>query len=382
MPATSLSIIMPCLNEEQTLPSCISKAKSFIAHLSVPAEIIIADNGSTDHSVAICREAGIRCIHVDKRGYGSAIHQGILQATGSHVIFADADDSYDFREAGVFMDAFDKGFDIVIGNRYQGGIMKNAMPFLHRYIGTPVISAIGRRSFHVPLRDFNCGMRGVRKSVYEKLEMKSAGMEYATELIAKASYKKCSITEVPVKLYKDGRSGKPHLKTWSDGWKHLKLILLLSPKWLLLYPALFFMGIGLLLGGSIIFNQVRIFNVRLDIHTLYFCSVFLILSLTCIEFYWMVNFYATSLGLYLPDGITKWISNHFNFEKGLSGGIALLVTGILINAAAVYRWYEVSFRQLNPEAIFRIIIPGGFCMIAGLQLVVFSFFITMIKNNH
>jgi len=382
MPATSLSIVMPCLNEEETLPVCISKAKSFINKLSIPAEIIVADNGSTDNSLTICHEAGVRCVQVAAKGYGSALHHGILEAKGSHVIFADADDSYDFSESGVFLDAFDKGFDIVIGNRFKGGIMKNAMPFLHRYLGTPVISYMGRRSFHVPIKDFNCGMRGVKKSAYEQLQMKSQGMEYATELIAKASYKKCNITEVPVKLYRDGRKRKPHLKTWSDGWKHLKLILLLSPKWLLLYPALFFMLLGLVLGGSILSSQVRVFNVNLDIHTLYFCSIFLVLALTFMEFYCMVRIYGMSRELYRQNGITIWISKHLNFEKGLLTGGGLFLAGIVINASALYKWSLVNFRELNPESIFRIIIPGGFCMIAGLQFVVFSFFITMIKSNN
>jgi len=233
----------------------------------------------------------------------------------------------------------------------------------------------------VQLHDFNCGMRGIKKSSYEKLEMRSKGMEYASELIAKASYKKNSIAEVPVKLHKDGRKNKPHLKTWSDGWKHLKLILLLSPKWLLLYPALFFLIIGLLLGISISFSQVRIFDIVLDIHTLYFSSVFLLIALTFLEFYYMVNYYGISQGLYPQKKFTSRISEKLSFEKGLALGTILFSAGIIISATAVFRWYEVSFQRLNPQEIFRIIIPGGFCMIAGLQFVVFSFFINLIKNN-
>jgi glycosyltransferase involved in cell wall biosynthesis len=382
MSVTSLSFVLPCLNEEQTLPVCLSKIKTFIAQLSIPAEIIVADNGSTDGSLAICRRENVRCIQVPVKGYGSALHHGIQHATGSHIVFADADDSYDLREAGVFIEAFNRGFDVVIGNRYQGGIMKNAMPLLHRYIGTPMISFIGRRSFKVPIGDFNCGMRGIRRSTYDLLDMKASGMEFATELIAKASYKKCSITEVPVKLYKDGRGRKPHLKTWSDGWKHLKLILLLSPKWLLLYPALFFMTMGTLLGAVILTRQVKVFNVHLDIHTLYFCSIFLILALTFIQFYCIVNIYRKGLGLYTERGITRWVYNKLNFERGLVFGLGLFLTGLIINTAALYKWYQVGFQELNPGMIFRIIIPGGFLMIEGLQLVVFSFFVTMIKSNN
>jgi glycosyltransferase involved in cell wall biosynthesis len=382
MSAIRLSFVLPCLNEEQTLPACLSKIKTFIAQSQLPAEIIVADNGSTDDSLAICSKEGVQCIQVPVKGYGSALHHGILHATGSHVIFADADDSYDFREAGAFIRAFEQGFDVVIGNRYKGGIMKNAMPFLHRYIGTPMISFIGRRSFKVPVGDFNCGMRGIKKSTYNMLDMKARGMEFATELIAKASYKGCRITEVPVRLYKDGRGRKPHLKTWSDGWRHLKLILLLSPKWLLLYPALFFMTIGAMLGAVILTGQIKVFQIRLDIHTLYFCSIFLILALTFIQFYCIVNLYRKGLGLYTERGITRWVSENLNFERGLIFGMGSFLTGVIVNTAALYKWYLVSFQELDPGTIFRIIIPGGFLMVAGLQLVVFSFFVTMIKSNN
>ncbi len=371
----------PCLNESATLPSCISRAKWLLEQNKIKGEIIVADNGSTDDSVKIALDAGARLVEAKAKGYGAALHAGVLAAESDFVIFADGDDSYYFDEASAFIQAFDNGAELVIGNRFQGGIEKNAMPFLHRYFGTPVISFLGRRSFHVSLGDFNCGMRGVKKDSYEKLQMKSTGMEYATELIAKASYKKMNIEEVPVRLYRDGRGRKPHLKTWSDGWKHLKLILLLSPKWLLLYPAIFFLLTGSLLGISILSTQVKIFNVRLDIHTLYFCSVFGILSITFLEFYYMVNYYGMSIGVYPRQGISHWISEHLNFEKGIIWGIFLFLAGTLISAAAVFRWYEVSFKELNPEKIFRIIIPGGFCMIAGLQFIVFSFFITLIKNN-
>ncbi len=298
MPVQSLSIVIPCLNESATLPSCIERAKLLLEKNHLKGEIIIADNGSTDDSAMIALTGGARLVEVKEKGYGAALHAGIKQSESDYILFADGDDSYHFDEAGAFIKAFDEGAEVVIGNRFRGGIEKNAMPFLHRYFGTPIISFLGRRSFHVSLGDFNCGMRGIKKEVYSQLDMKSTGMEYATELIAKASYKKMQIVEVPIKLHKDGRDRKPHLKTWSDGWKHLKLILLLSPKWLLLYPALFFLLTGGLLGISILSTQVKIFNVRLDIHTLYFCSVFGILALTFLEFYYMVNYYGMSIGVY------------------------------------------------------------------------------------
>ncbi|MFI5193887.1 MAG: glycosyltransferase family 2 protein [Chitinophagales bacterium] len=382
MPVQSLSIVIPCLNESETISACVNNAHRLLSTLSLTGEVIVADNGSTDGSPGIAKRSGAEILEVKERGYGATLHQGILHAKSDYVLFADGDESYHFSEAGIFIDAFNRGFDVVIGNRYKGGIQKGAMPWLHQYVGTPILSLLGKKSFHVDLGDFNCGMRGIKRTTYDQLDMKSGGMEYATEFIAKAAYKKCRITEVPVALYRDGRKGKPHLKTWSDGWKHLKLILLLSPKWFLLYPAFFFFAIGSLLGVSLSLNEIVISHIVLDIHTLYFCSVFMIISLTFLQFYCMVNYYGMSLGIYPHRGITRWISVHLNFEKGVLIGLLLFLTGIALSAAAVFRWYKLSFQSLNPQEIFRIIIPGGFCMIAGLQLVVFSFFLTMIKSNH
>jgi glycosyltransferase involved in cell wall biosynthesis len=382
MPVQSLSIVIPCLNEAETIGHCISDAQKLLSGFSLEGEVIVADNGSSDDSTAIAKGAGAIVVEVKERGYGATLHQGILQAKNEYILFADGDESYRFSEGAPFIHAFNQGYEIIIGNRYQGGIEKGAMPFLHRYLGTPILSGMGKKSFHVDLGDFNCGMRGIKKSIYIKLGMKSAGMEWATEFIARAAYKKCRITEVPVRLHRDGRPRKPHLKTWSDGWKHLKLILLLSPRWLLLYPAFFFFFAGSLLGVSLTFNEIIISHIVLDIHTLYFCSVFLIISLTFLEFYYMVNYYGMSLGIYPSKGITAWISRNLNFEKGLLAGVLLFLTGIGFSAAAVFRWYRLSFQNLDPQEIFRIIIPGGFCMIVGLQLVVFSFFLTMIKSNH
>jgi glycosyltransferase involved in cell wall biosynthesis len=382
MPVQSLSIVIPCLNESGTIGTCILKAQKLLAAHALSGEVIVADNGSSDNSRAIAIRSHAEVLDVKEKGYGSALHQGILHAKSEYILFADADDSYHFDEGGPFIEAFNEGYEIVVGNRYRGGIEKGAMPFLHRYLGTPVLSILGKKSFRVDLGDFNCGMRGIKKTTYDSLEMKSGGMEYATEFIAKAAYKKISIKEVPVRLYKDGRKGKPHLKTWSDGWKHLKLILLLSPKWLLLYPSLFFFLIGSLLGISLSFREIVISHIVLDIHTLYFCSVFLIISLTFLEFYYMINYYGMSLGIYPRRGLTHWISSHLNFEKGLLIGVLLFAAGIGLSTAAVFRWYRLSFQNLNPQEIFRIIIPGGFCMITGLQIVVFSFFLTLIKSNH
>lgn len=378
---TSLSIVIPCLNEEQTLGACIQKAKTFVKGISFPTEIIVADNGSTDNSINICIGQGIKCVSVTEKGYGAALHAGILAANGSHIIFADADDSYSFLECNIFIDKFQQGYELVTGNRFKGGIADGAMPLLHRYLGTPVISFLGRHAFKVDLGDFNCGMRGVKKQTYLTLGMQSKGMEYATELIAKAAYKKCRITEVPVKLYKDGRNRKPHLKTWTDGWKHLKTILLLSPRWLLLYPAFFFLVAGSVLGAATLFTGFRIFGIVLDIHTLYFCSVFLILALLLFQFYYLILYHGIHTGIYRTSAIMNSFVKAITFEKGLACGLLLFATGVLVSMAALVRWYEKDFRELDPTEIFRIIIPGGFSIVAGMQCIVFAIFITIMKNN-
>jgi glycosyltransferase involved in cell wall biosynthesis len=377
----SVSIVMPCLNEEQTLHTCIQKAKLFVADLPFPAEIIIADNGSTDNSVTICLEEEVRCVPVSEKGYGAALHAGITAANGTHIIFADADDSYNFLESGIFIKEFELDYDFVIGNRFKGGIAKNAMPFLHRYLGTPVISFLGRRAFKVNLGDFNCGMRGVKKDAYMALHMQSKGMEYATELIAKAAYKGFRITEVPVKLYKDGRDRRSHLRTWSDGWKHLKTILLLSPRWLLLYPAIFFLLSGSVLGAATLFTGFRIFNVVLDIHTLYFCSVFLILAMLLFQFYYLILYHGMNTGIYISRPSMTRIINSVTLERGIVCGSILFITGILVSMAALLKWYKNDFKELDPTEIFRIIIPGGFSIIVGMQCIVFAIFITIMRNN-
>jgi Glycosyltransferases involved in cell wall biogenesis len=377
----SLSIVMPCLNEEKTLLACIRKAKQFKATMPFPVEIIVADNGSTDNSVNICLEEQVKYVPVQEKGYGAALHAGIMAATGTHIVFADADDSYNFLESGIFIDKFQLDYDFVVGNRFEGGIVKNAMPFLHRYLGTPVISFLGRRAFKVKLGDFNCGMRGVKKEAYTTLHMQSKGMEYATELIAKAAYKGLRITEVPVKLYKDGRDRRPHLRTWSDGWKHLKTILLLSPRWLLLYPAIFFLLSGSVLGAATLYSGFRIFNVVLDIHTLYFCSVFLVLAVLLFQFYYLIVYHGVNTGIYRPRPAMTRLINSVTLERGVLLGVVLFITGIIVSMTALLKWYKNNFKELDPAEIFRIVIPGGFSIIVGMQCIVFAIFITIMKNN-
>ncbi len=372
---------MPCLNEANTLARCISSARLALAQAGIThSEIIIADNGSTDDSVAIATAAGARVVHVTTKGYGAALHAGILAAQYEWIIFADADESYDFADVHQFIPAIRSGADLVVGNRFTGGIDAGAMPLLHRYLGTPVISWIGRQSFAVSLGDFNCGMRAIRKAAYEQLNMQSPGMEFASEMIAKAGLQRMHIAEVPVRLHKDGRDRKPHLKTWQDGWKHLRLMLLLSPKWLLLAPAIFFLILGLLLSSTLLFSYIQVFNLVLDIHTLYYASIFVMLGTQLLQFYVLARLYGSKMGLYPARQFSQKINRWLDFETGLLLGGSIFLLGILLSAYAVWQWQQAGFGPLDPSAVFRIIIPAGFCIALGMQIMVFGFLLYTIRQ--
>lgn len=372
---------MPCLNEANTLARCISSARLALAQADITqSEIIIADNGSTDDSVAIATAAGARVVHVTTKGYGAALHAGILAAQYEWIIFADADESYDFADVPQFIPAIRSGADLVVGNRFTGGIDAGAMPLLHRYLGTPVISWIGRQSFAVSLGDFNCGMRAIRKAAYEQLNMQSPGMEFASEMIAKAGLQRMHIAEVPVRLHKDGRDRKPHLKTWQDGWKHLRLMLLLSPKWLLLAPAIFFLMLGLLLSSTLLFSYIQVFNLVLDIHTLYYASIFVMLGTQLLQFYVLARLYGSKMGLYPARQFSQKINRWLDFETGLLLGGSIFLLGILLSAYAVWQWQQAGFGPLDPSAVFRIIIPAGFCIALGMQIMVFGFLLYTIRQ--
>lgn len=372
---------MPCLNEANTLARCISSARLALAQAGITqSEIIIADNGSTDDSVAIATAAGARVVHVTTKGYGAALHAGILAAQYEWIIFADADESYDFADVPQFIPAIRSGADLVVGNRFTGGIDAGAMPLLHRYLGTPVISWIGRQSFAVSLGDFNCGMRAIRKAAYEQLNMQSPGMEFASEMIAKAGLQRMHIAEVPVRLHKDGRDRKPHLKTWQDGWKHLRLMLLLSPKWLLLAPAIFFLMLGLLLSSTLLFSYIQVFNLVLDIHTLYYASIFVMLGTQLLQFYVLARLYGSKMGLYPARQFSQKINRWLDFETGLLLGGSIFLLGFLLSAYAVWQWQQAGFGPLDPSAVFRIIIPAGFCIALGMQIMVFGFLLYTIRQ--
>lgn len=380
MISDSLSIVIPCLNESATIKSCITRAKILLARLPVTGEILVVDNGSTDNSDQIAKAAGATIINTTQKGYGAALHAGITAARGNFILFGDGDDSYHFDEAMPFIDQLSNGKEFVLGNRFKGGIEKNAMPFLHRYLGTPVISFLGRKSFRVQLGDFNCGLRAIKKTSYEKLDMQSHGMEYATEMIAKASYQKLAIGEVPVRLYRDGRHRRSHLHTWSDGWRHFRLILLLSPKWLLLLPSIIFLLLGFTFVSILVYSYVKAVTVVLGIHTLYYSSVFLVISFQLFQWYILAKMHGIQTGLFPEKKMPAFFIRYFSFEKGLILGLALILIGFLLSLSVFFLWKDKDFGPLDPVQTFRIVIPAGFLIMVGIQLIVFGFIFYTIRN--
>ncbi len=374
-----LSIVMPCLNEAETLATCIQKAKSFLSRNKVVGEIIIADNGSTDNSQNIARENGARVIDVKEKGYGSALRGGIAQAKGAYVIMGDSDDSYDFYNLEPFVEKLRAGHDLVMGNRFKGGIEKGAMPFLHRYLGNPVLSFIGRLFFKIPVGDFHCGLRGFSKEAYERMQLHTTGMEFASEMVVKASLQGMKLTEVPTTLSPDGRTRPPHLNTWRDGWRHLRFLMVYCPKWLYLIPGFVMMGLGFLLSLVVVFFKPQIGGVHFDVQTLLYLSLLVIIGFQFIAFYFLSIVYANARGILPHRKQVSRILSYFNLERGLFAGVGLILAGIVLFVMAVMHWQAANFGQLAASEALRMTIPSSTLLVIGIQLVMYSFFWHILK---
>lgn len=362
-----LSIVMPCLNEAETLATCIIKANSYLQRSGVVGEIIVADNGSTDGSQEIAENMGVRVVNVQAKGYGSAIMGGVEAAYGRYVIIGDADDSYDFSALDNFTEKLRQGADMVVGNRFLGGIKPGAMPVLHQYLGNPVLSALGRIFFNSPLRDFHCGLRGVRKQAYEHLALQMTGMEFASEMIVKATLLNQNIAEVPTVLHPDGRSRRPHLRTWRDGWRHLRFLLLYSPRWLFLYP-----GLALILGGSI---SATILLTGTRIHSLLYASAAVIIGVQIVSFALFTQIYATNEGLLSKSQGFEKLKRYLSLEYGVILGCLIFVLGIVGSLVALQIWRVNNFGELRPEEVMRVVIPSVIALAVGIQLIFASFFL-------
>lgn len=378
------TILMPCLNEEETLASCISKAKQSINRNQLNAEIVVADNGSTDNSVQIAKKYGARVIHVPEKGYGITLYKGITLSEGKYIIMGDSDDSYDFSDLNNFIAQLRSGVDLVMGNRFSGGIKPGAMPFLHRYLGNPVLSFLGKLFFKIPVGDFHCGLRGMNKESILKIGLCTTGMEFASEMIIKANFCHLKITEVPVILYPDGRTGTSHLNTWKDGWRHLRFLLLFSPHWLFLYPGLFFIIAGVITTSRIFYGPIEIGSVKFDIHTMLYSAMLIIIGFQVVSFYIYSRIYALRIGLY-PNKL--WVNKFneiFSLEKGIIIGTLMLLSGVSVTLYALRIWDEKLFGNLNPQSTFRLIIPAITLLVVGSQWIFNSFFcsILYLKTTH
>lgn len=374
-----LTILMPCLNEAETLETCIRKARTYLETSGVDGEILIADNGSTDGSQDIARRCGARVVDVPMRGYGAALIGGCNAAYGDYVIMGDADDSYDFLHLDPFVEKLREGYDLVMGNRFKGGIEPGAMPPLHKYIGNPVLSFIGRLFYPSSIGDFHCGLRGYRRESILKLGLCTTGMEYASEMVVKATLYKLKIAEVPTTLKKDGRSHPPHLRSFRDGWRHLKFLLMHSPNWLFMYPGVALLVVGLLLMIGLMFGPISIGSVTLDIHTMLYGSAFAIIGASTIQFSLFTKTYAKRSGFIPVED--KEISKLTEDRVILAGGI-LLGLGIVATILALVLWSKSSFGALDPQYIMRLTIPALTCMAVGVQMMFGGFFIGILNIKH
>jgi glycosyltransferase involved in cell wall biosynthesis len=371
-----LTVVMPCLNEAQTIGICIRKAQESFARIGIAGEVVVADNGSTDGSQQIAEELGARVVPVERRGYGAALTGGIEAARGRWVIMGDADDSYDFSKLEPFVEGLREGYDLVAGNRFKGGIRPGAMPWLHRWLGNPMLSFIGKRLYGTPCGDIYCGLRGFDRQKIEQLDIRSSGMEFAIEMIVKATMQGLRVTEVPTTLSPDAEGREPHLNTWTDGWKSVRLLLLYSPKWLFLFPGLLLLAIGIAGMVWLIPGERSIGGVGFDVSTLLYFALAVIIGLQAVYFFLTARWFGIMEGL-LPEDplIRRIVERPRRLEWALLIGTLLIAIGLGLSFYALGRWNEAGFGPLDYPDTLRIVIPGATLICVGMQTVFSALFL-------
>jgi glycosyltransferase involved in cell wall biosynthesis len=378
-PALELTILMPCLNEAETLAACIGKAKSFLARAGVAGEVVIADNGSTDGSQAIATAAGARVVEVPEKGYGAALGGGIAAARGRYVVMGDADDSYDFAHLDAFLNKLRQGNQLVMGNRFAGGIAPGAMPWHHRYIGNPVLSFVGRLFFRSRIGDFHCGLRGVDRDAVRALHLRTTGMEFASEMVVKATLGGLRIAEVPTTLSPDGRSRAPHLRSFRDGWRHLRFLLLFSPRWLFLYPGITLLLVGFLLGGILLRGPVNLLpHITFDIHTFLLAAMFIILGQQAVTFAVMGRRFASRYGFIPKSARFDLFLEGLTLERVILFALILVVAGFGGLLWGFEQWADRDFGPLNTSRTLRLMIIAVTSLVVGIQLLMAGFLSSMI----
>lgn len=373
-----LSVVLPCLNEKETVAICVEKAVAALKSAGIHGEVIVADNGSTDGSIEMAQSAGARVVHVEHRGYGNALRGGIQAARGTYVLMADSDDSYDFFHIPRFIEQLRKGSDLVMGNRFLGGIRDGAMPPLHRYLGNPVLTAVGRLFFHSPSRDFHCGIRAFRKDSYERMDIRSTGMEFASEMVVKASLLRMKVSEVATTLSPDGRSHPPHLRTWHDGWRHLRFLLMYSPRWLFLYPGIASILVGLATCTWLLPGPQRVGNVGFDFHTLAYGFGAILVGFQMLAFGVFTKVFAITEGLLPEDPRFNRMFDYIKLETGLVAGALCVALGVAGSVLALSTWARSSFGPITSDNLLRLVMLSVFALILGPQIIFSSFFLSIL----
>jgi glycosyltransferase involved in cell wall biosynthesis len=373
-----VSVVLPCLDEAETLATCIRKATQSMAQIGVRGEVVVADNGSTDGSQEIARQHGARVVDVPVRGYGAALRAGIAQARGRFVIMADADDSYALEDLRPFVEALRGGADLVMGNRFAGGIAPGAMPFLHRYLGNPVLSWLGRLFFRIPTHDFHCGMRGMRREAILGLGLRTNGMEFASEMVVRSALAAHRIVEVPTTLRPDGRSRSPHLRTWRDGWRHLRFLLAFSPRWLFLYPSLALIAVGVVAVLALFIGPVTFGDVSFDVQTMVVAASALILGTQGAGLALVTRAYAARLDLLPRSPRLERLLDRVTLEWGVVLGAVLGLVGMAAFVVALLRWREAGFGELRVDDM-RVPLAGMVLVITGGQCVMVSFMLSLTR---
>lgn len=373
-----LSVVMPCLNEAETVQTCVRKTLDFFAREGIEGEVVIADNGSTDGSQELAAAAGARVVLVEAKGYGNALMGGIRAARAPYVAMGDCDDSYDFATLGPFLEDLRDGADLVMGNRFKGGIAPGAMPPLHRYLGNPVLSFIGRLFFKSRVGDFHCGLRAFNRESILALDLHTGGMEFASEMVVRATLSGYDVREQPTTLSPDGRSRPPHLHTWRDGWRHLRFLTLYSPRWLFVIPGLVLMTLGLGLGTALEFGPVKIGDVGLDINALVGASAMVTIGFQSLSLGLLTKLYAISEGFLPPDPFTSRLRRFWSLEKGLVIGGVLALLGLAGLVASLVYWNGRGFGNLDPRDSLRLVVPSATALIMSMQVVFAALFASIL----
>jgi glycosyltransferase involved in cell wall biosynthesis len=373
-----LSILMPCLNESQSIAACVLKAQEFLQREGVRGEVVVADNGSTDGSQAIAENLGARVVPVASRGYGAALYEGTLAARGRFVIMGDSDDTYDFSDLRPFLDGLRQGFDMVVGNRFRGEIRPGAMSWKNRHIGNPALSGIGQLLFHSAAKDFHCGLRGFTIEAFRRMDLRTVGMEYASEMVVKATLHGLKITEVPITLSPDHRGKPSHLRPWRDGWRHLRFMLLFSPRWLFLYPGIFLMAAGALLMAWLLPGGKSLFGVTFDVHTILYGGIAILIGAQSVAFAVLTKSFAIAEGLLPPDPRFFSMIKVVNLEVGITIGGAMFLAGLAGSVFSVVAWGFQDFGALDARQMLRLIVPSVTALALGVQIVLFSFFASVL----